>query len=94
MREGTFTSAAQDRKGLFELPWDGTRRRGRGGGAGAVRRGDVLRERDVCPVRGDTGPTGSTCGGRGRGANYSANFWCSAASSSSRSFSGSCTIPV
>ena len=32
-------------QGLFELPWDGTRRRGRGGGAGAVRRGDVLRER-------------------------------------------------
>ena len=36
-----------------------------------------LRESDVCPVRGDTGPTDSTCGGRGRGANCSANFWCS-----------------
>ena len=34
-REGAFTTAAQDRKGLLELPWDGTRRRGRGGRAGA-----------------------------------------------------------
>ena len=29
-------SAAQDRMGLLELPWDGTRRRRRGGRAGAV----------------------------------------------------------